>query len=445
MTITAQERVFEHHYKPRGAAKELLGCRDPEVLMAGPAGTGKSRACLEKLHLVAMKYPGMRGLIVRKTLRSLSSAALDTWRSDVVTEALKTGIVRYHGGSAEQPPQYIYSNGSAVLIGGMDTTGDEVPKIMSAQYDFIYVQEATELKQEDWEALTTRLRNNKMPYQQLIADCNPGPPTHWLKRRCDLGKALMLHSRHEDNPRLYDNEGVVTEEGAPYMARLDALEGVRRLRLRDGIWAAAEGLVFEGFDQAVHVVPADSIPVGEDWPAYWCIDFGFTNPFTFQCWREDHDGRLYLTHELYGTQTLVEDWAQKILALRLAPFPDVVICDHDAEDRATLEKHLGIPTVAAKKGVSDGIQAVATRLRPARDGKPRLFIFENSLIERDQELMNRKKPTCVVEEFPGYVWASKPGGMMKEEPVKADDHGLDALRYMVAQLDLRGEYNIRWL
>lgn len=442
MVIVVEDLV--HAFKPRGAALELFNHRDREILMAGPAGTGKSRACLEKLNAVAMRYPGMRGLIVRKTQQSLSSTALDTWRKAVLPENLAKGMVKFYGGSAAEPPQYRYDNGSTILIGGMDTTGDQIPKIMSSEYDFIYVQEATELKEEDWEALTTRLRNWKIPeYQQMIADCNPGPPTHWLKRRCDLGKTLMLHSRHEDNPMLYDDAGVLTEKGAPYMATLDALTGVRRLRLRDGIWAAAEGLVFDGFDAAVHVVARFEVP--EDWPAYWCVDFGFTNPFTFQCWREDPDGRLYLTHELYGTQTLVEDWAQKILALRLAPFPNVVICDHDAEDRATLEKHLGTPSVAAKKTVSDGIQAVATRLRPAGDGKPRLFIFEDSLVERDQELMNRKKPTCVVEEFPGYVWASKPGGLMKEEPVKADDHGLDALRYMVAQLDLRGEYRIRWL
>jgi phage terminase large subunit len=42
-------------YQPRGAARALLLSRAPEVLAAGPAGTGKSRACLEKVHLCAAK------------------------------------------------------------------------------------------------------------------------------------------------------------------------------------------------------------------------------------------------------------------------------------------------------------------------------------------------------------------------------------------------------
>jgi phage terminase large subunit len=61
------------------------------------------------------------------------------------------------------------------------------------------------LNQEDWEAIITRLRNWKMPYQQLIGDCNPDSPTHWLKARSGAGGPLvMLESRHEDNPCLRD-------------------------------------------------------------------------------------------------------------------------------------------------------------------------------------------------------------------------------------------------
>ena len=66
---------------------------------------------------------------------------------------------------------------------------------MSTEYDMIYVQEATELTEDDWEALTTRLRNGRAPIQQLIADCNPAEPTHWLKARCDSGQTRMLNTQ----------------------------------------------------------------------------------------------------------------------------------------------------------------------------------------------------------------------------------------------------------
>jgi phage terminase large subunit len=157
--------TVHHSFRPYGAAKTLFECRDAEVLLSGPAGTGKSRACLEKLHIVALKYPGMRGLIVRKTAVSLTSTALVTWNEHVVAEGKRHGLLNWYGGSQQEPAQYTYSNGSRVTVGGMD----KATRIMSSEYDVIYVQEAIELTLDDWEALTTRLRHGTMPYQQIIA------------------------------------------------------------------------------------------------------------------------------------------------------------------------------------------------------------------------------------------------------------------------------------
>ncbi len=51
------------------------------------------------------------------------------------------------------------------------------------------------------------------------------------------------------------------------------------------------------------------------------------------------------------------------------------------------------------------------------------------LVETDPQLDEAKKPTSAVEEFDGYVWSLSEGKANKDEPVKQDDHGLDALRY----------------
>jgi phage terminase large subunit len=128
------------------------------------------------------------------------------------------------------------------------------------------------------------------------------------------------------------------------------------------------------------------------------------------------------------------------------PKPRAIICDHDAEDRATLQRYLGLGTTAAKKSVSDGIQAVQSRLRVQADGKPRLFVFRDSLVEVDGDLDERALPTRTVEEITSYVWAVKPGtggAGLKEEPLKKDDHAMDALRYMIAERDLRGRPQFR--
>jgi phage terminase large subunit len=409
-------------WRPQGAADRLFDAREPEVLLCGPAGTGKSRGCLEYLHHLCTKFAGIRAAIVRKTRKAITQSALVTWEKEVLHPLDR---VRFR--TAEQ--EYRYPEGSVVVVSGLDRP----EKIMSSQYDVIYVQEATELTEDDWESLTTRLRNNVLPWQQLIADCNPAAPVHWLKQRCDQGRTRLLESRHADNP-------TVT---ADYLAKLDALTGVRLLRLRQGLWAAAEGLIYDGWDSAVHLV--DGFPIPRDWPRYWVVDFGYTNPFVWQAWASDPDGRLYRYRELYRTQRLVEDHARDIRRVTAGdPRPVAVICDHDAEDRATLERHLGVRTLAAHKAVSPGIQAVASRLKVAGDGRPRLFLLRDALDERDPLLVEAKRPTCTDEEVESYVWNVAGGRKKGEEPLKENDHGCDCTRYLVAYRDLKARSFASW-
>ena len=50
-------------YTPYGGAAAMWKCKDAEILYPGPAGTGKTRAVLEKANLVAMKYEKARILV----------------------------------------------------------------------------------------------------------------------------------------------------------------------------------------------------------------------------------------------------------------------------------------------------------------------------------------------------------------------------------------------
>lgn len=415
-----------------------------EVLLSGPAGTGKSRACMEKMNALALLFPRMRGLMLRKTMVSLAGSVIPDWEDSVVNELMRNGTVSYFGGSTREPACYKYRNGSRVVLGGMDNP----IKIMSTQYDMIYVQEAIEFTENDWESCTIRLRNGRVPYQQLMADTNPDSDTHFLNIRGQTGQTLVLESRHEDNPRYFRDDGSITKEGIAYMANLDALTGVRLQRYRYGKWVGAEGMIYEDWDTAVHLIDRFDIP--DSWTRYWSVDFGFTNPFVLQCWAEDPDGRLYLYREIYHTQILVEDHAKLIMDIVapedeagqrvwIEPKPRAIVGDHDAEGRATFEKYVRMPTTPAKKTVTDGIEAVQTRLKRAGDDKPRLFLLKDSLVRRDPALVKSKKPTCTAEEVPGYIW--KPptlGQPPKEEPDKKNDHGCDAKRYIVAHRDLNG-------
>jgi phage terminase large subunit len=363
-----------------------------------------------------------------------------TWREKVICD-LSQSDVYYFGGSSQEAPQYRFSNGSVIVIGGMD----KATKIMSSEYDVIYVQEATELTVNDWEALTTRLRNGRISFQQLIADCNPDMPTHWLKARADEGMTTLLQSVHEDNPTLFNEDGTVTDIGKDYIGKLDRLTGVRFLRLRKGIWAAAEGLIYEEWNSNVHLIDRFDIP--NDWPRYWAIDFGFRNPFVCQWWAEDPDGKLILYREIYHTNKTVRQHAKDILAIMkdkdgnwTEPTPRAILCDHDAEGKAVLEEELGLGTQNAHKAVKEGIEAVQNRLADSS-----IAIMRDALVTLDPALRDSGRPVCTQEEIVGYVWAMGPNGRIKDEPVKENDHGMDASRYMVADKDLQAKPRVRFM
>jgi PBSX family phage terminase large subunit len=415
-------------YRPFGAALALWNDHRSEVLLSGPAGNGKSRACLEKLNAACQRWPGARCLIVRKTRESLTESGLVTFEEKVLPD----GSSIRSGAQRRTRQCYRYPNGSEIVVGGLDKPS----KVMSTEYDLIYVQEAIELFENDWESLTTRLRNGVVPFQQLLADTNPDGPQHWLNQRCLRGKTVMLESRHEDNPNLWDPKTHDwTPTGRGYIAKLDGLTGVRKPRLRFGKWVQAEGAVYDNWDRQKHLIDRREIPPG--WRRIRSIDFGYSNPFVCLWIAIDDDGRMYVYRELYHTRRTVKAHAAEINRLSQGESYEFTVADHDAEDRATLLEN-GIATIPAQKAVGPGIEAVQERLKVAGDGKPRLFVLRDTLIGRDESLDEAKKPCSLIEEFDGYVWAhGSDGKPVKEEPIKLNDHAMDALRYATMAVDHR--------
>ncbi len=129
-------------YHPRGSARAIFSMQEPEIILAGPAGTGKSRAWLEKLHLACLLHPNLRASMVRKTRRSLTESGMITYWQKVLPQY---DGVRWR--SSEQ--QYQYRNGSILAVGGLDKPS----KVMSSEWDIIYFQEAIEGTEEDWESM----------------------------------------------------------------------------------------------------------------------------------------------------------------------------------------------------------------------------------------------------------------------------------------------------
>ncbi|HEU0164304.1 MAG TPA: phage terminase large subunit, partial [Thermomicrobiales bacterium] len=416
----------------------LFFCMDDEVLLDGPAGTGKSLACLKKLDRNAIKYPGSRQLIVRKTRESLTQTGQVTFENHVIVPG---GLVRFH--TTQQA--YLYPNGSKIVVSGLDRNS----KVMSAEYDTVYVQEATEIEEEDLEALTTRLRNGVIPHQQLIADCNPNTEKHWLNQRCIAGKMTRLLSRHEDNPYLWDGRAETwTPQGEVYIGKLERLSGVRYLRLRKGLWVAAEGQVYEAWDPSKHLIGPDDLEelgllvdgqvnrlvtrqvvAGVDW--------GYTNPGVISVFGADYDYRLFQFAELYMTRKTIDWWIEQAIVLRDEFGIDAFICDPSEPGYIQQFINAGLNAVSAKNDILPGITKVMERLKPAGDDRRRFFLNRSGLRMPDPELVDKKLPICTADEMTSYVWPTKTGvRAAKERPEDHDNHGLDTARYVVAYYDL---------
>lgn len=418
----------------RGAAADLFRDAGPEVAIVGSAGTGKTVAALMKLHADASAVPGLQALIVRQTHASLTASTLVAFRQFVAAPEIAAGEVTWFGGSGSKPAGFQYRNGSMIMVGGMDNPG----KVLSMSLDRVLVDEANQISITAYETLLTRLRGSAPTYKQMVTACNPDNPQHWLKQRADSpDNAMRLYtSLHQDNPYLANSDGTWTAAGTNYLAFLDSLTGIRRDRYLHGKWVAAEGQVYDDWREHLNVINRWDLPDRKDCRVIWSIDFGYSNPFVWQEWLIDGDGRMYLSREIHQTQQLVEDLAVRIKELTDYR-PDAIVCDHDAEDRATLTRHLGMPTVAARKGVSRGVQLTQARIRPAGDGKPRLFVARDALQGRDDVAVAQKRPRGLLGEISGYVWSMERGadGIPKETPLKAHDHAMDAMRYAVAHED----------
>lgn len=393
-----------------------------EIVLSGPAETGKTYAICYFLDRLLRRYPGLQVLLCRKTHKSIYTSVLRTYKRVIANRA---DVVAYGG---EKPEWYTYSNGSRLTLLGLD----QIDKILSSEFDVIFINQCEETLLSDWETLTTRAtgRAANAPFSFVIGDCNPSKASHWLLQRKTIDKR---DTYHKDNPSLYDAMGVLTKRGEKALEILNNLTGVRKLRLADGNWVNAEGAVYAEYDSNVHLIDRFDIP--DSWPKYIGIDFGFTNPFVASWYARDNDSRLFRYRELYQTQLLVEDAAKEIIALSRGENIAAVICDHDAEDRATLIKH-GIANVKAYKAITVGIAAVQSRLRKAGDGRARIFFLRDSLIKTDETLQAKHLPTCTEEEIDGYEYPPGIDGKpVKELPIDKDNHGLDALRYIVAHVD----------
>jgi hypothetical protein len=220
------------------------------------------------LHLNAIKYKGSSLVMSRQTLTSVYPTILQTFVRKVLKESeLRSGFVTPYGGN--KPEWFDYANGSRIWISGLD----KPEKILSAEHDIIYVAQAEEITNSDWEVLSSRVtgRAGHMPYPRLVGDCNPASPSHWILQRHKAGKLTMFWSTHRDNPEIYDPvTGEKTPVGERRLAVLQRMTGHRLKRLYYGVWAPPEGAIFSMYEDETHKVEA--FPIPRLWPRFVGVD-----------------------------------------------------------------------------------------------------------------------------------------------------------------------------
>lgn len=401
--------------------QKAFNSRAPILLCDGPSGNGKSTIAQEKMHALMTAYPGSTGLILRKTRESLKNSVILRYEREICDREPEN--VKHH----KDDRHFRYTNGSILAYSGLQNEAqrDGLKGIgQNGTVDFVWMEEATEFVEEDFDEVLARNRGNRADWRQVLLTCNPDSPDHWIHQRLILNKqARRLSWMTVDNP-IYTND-------KHYLGNLQNLSPVYRARLYEGIWYAAQGVVYSDFSHKPHIINPFTIP--KSWRKFRSIDFGYNDPSVCQWWAINPiNNWMYMYREIYMTELTIPEFAYLINKENGEDEIEYTVADHHKENRASLNR-AGIATLPAVKDIDVGIKAVSQRLRKDH---PQIFFFAGALThEPDPVLKERHRPLYTTKEFASYVWAKSLKKGIMDVPVDKDNHGLDAVRYAVMSVD----------
>lgn len=245
-------------------------------------------------------------------------------------------------------------------------------------------------------------------------NCNPDGPYHWFKQNwIDKRKEkhlLYLHFTMDDNLSL--SEKVKARYRSMYT-------GVFYRRYILGLWAMAEGIIYDMFSEERHVADPETISdLLLDGNRYVSCDYGTQNATVFLLWNQGTDDIWYCTREYYysgrekGQQKTDAEYADDLESWLSGTDINAVIVDPAAASFITELTKRGYRVIKAKNDVADGIRLVATKLNLLK------IVFSN--ICQD-----------TIKEFASYIWDAKAAEHGEDKPVKQYDHAMDAVRYFV--------------
>jgi len=404
---------LETFYDPLPAQRAFHSSPAKYRLYAGGFGSGKTLCGCQEVNALALRYPGNFILVGAQTYTNLRDTTLQTFLEIVPTPVLKGGKLEIAFNKTEM--SITYQNGTVVIFRSMD----EPNKYKSLNLGAFYIDELSEVAEEIWLMLESRLRRNTIPRRTGFATTNP--ERGWVYSR-------FIQSQGKNSDYAYfqapTTENVyLPEDYVQGLLNSYPESWVKRYIYAD--WTAFEGQVYPDFQPTYpYVVPHEE--PDPDWPVYVGIDHGLHNP-TAAVWaaRNPKDGSLYVFQEYYKKDQLVEHHAKHIKFMSDKYPVYAYWIDPSTQNRNAVTgksvfseyRQHGVPVLLGNNDLMAGIHKVSEYLKRKPDGQPRLIISER----------------CVnlIEELSQYRWEDpKPGRNEPEKPHPYKDHSCDALRYL---------------
>ena len=295
----------------------FLASKAKHIGYGGARGGGKSHIVRDKAKRLCLRYPGIKVLIVRRTMPELRANHINILKKDI-----PVSIARYN--QAERT--FFWANGSTIKCDYCDNDG-HLMHFQGCEYDVIFLEEATNLLQAWIEAIVVCCRGvNNFP-KRIYYTFNPGGPSHGYLKRLFIDRKFQNDENPDDyvfiQAKVTDNVFLMKSQ-PEYISFLKNLPPKLRAAWLDGCWDVFEGQFFEEFriepdrkkcieagiplEQAkaegrwTHVIKPLDLNAGNrrGWKIYRSYDFGYAKPFSCAWWAIDYDGTMYRILELYG-------------------------------------------------------------------------------------------------------------------------------------------------
>lgn len=287
--------------------KAFIDSRESEVLFGGAAGGGKSYGQMADALLFALKFPGSKQLVLRRTFAELDKSLIRLSLSLFPREIYSFNSSSHTGR---------FKNGSIIDFGYCAAEID-VYQYQSAEYDVIRFDELTHFTESQYIYLLSRVRGANSFPKQVKSSTNPGGVGHsWVKARF-VDPAPSGESFVGDDgldrifiPSLLSDNKFLSEGDPRYKERLLALPEREKKALLYGDWNIFEGQYFTEFDPALHVIQPFEIPAG--WRKYRTIDYGLDRLACLWIARAP-DGNSYVYREFCKSNLTISQAAREIL------------------------------------------------------------------------------------------------------------------------------------